>query len=245
MDNVIITEDLQEQFQPPHSEQTEAPILDDSLIESLLSFMTSEQRNRFLEQASLDEVIYTNRTPSYDRPLSLQLTNKAYWKLVNKLKQDESTSKDDQRGLDRLAFLKIDLEAGVRIDPLCDDRTKRAGDKDKKMRIKIRSRLFIITCEFRRNWNTNQRCLLATDLTSLKSRDATSEEDAKKTEVEEVARYVDNGEPKDETQEDQPAESYTRKITPARFMADIQISWEIRAPQKGEAFPVDVICPIF
>ena len=239
MDNVIITEDLQEQFQTPHSERTEDPILDDSLIENLLSFMTSEQRSRFLEQASLDEVIYTNRTPSYDRPLSLQLTNKAYLKLVKKLKQDESAPEDDQQVLDRLAFLKIDLDAGVRIDPLYADRTTRAGDKDKKMRIKIRSRLFIITCDLRRNWNTNQRCLLATDLTSLKSPDAAPEEDAEKTEVEEFAKSVDNGEPKQETQEDQPEESYTRKITPARFIPDIQISWEIRAPQKGEASPVD------
>jgi len=240
MDNTVAANDLQERLPTPPGEQMKDTIVDDSLLENILSFKTIEQRKRFLESASSNDVIYANRAASYNKQLSLQLTIKAYKNLKGKVQNEKySNPQDAENILDPLAFLKTDLEAGVWISSVPDWFQKK---DDTEMPIKFRSRLFFINCKLSFSRYNNQRCLLAIDLTPVKATkkmaDPLQKEYSKETEVLGFADVsVDDIE--EDTLTSQPKELHAKKTNIDRFTPDFQTSWEVRAPERGEAPYID------
>jgi len=61
-----------------------------SLLDSILLLLTPEQRQHFLEFAGIEGVVYANRAPTFDKPLALKLTKRAFIELRNML--DDSPS---------------------------------------------------------------------------------------------------------------------------------------------------------
>jgi hypothetical protein len=241
MQNTINIDDSGNHHYSFFDEQPEDTIPNSSLIDSILSLMTPEQREDFIESVSSIDVIYANRTPSCNNQLSLQLTNKAYNQLIEILQTTGARGKTQSDDfLDLLSSLKTDLEAGICLSFKIDHSPK---EKYKKMLLKVQSRLFDITCKFTPSRNTNQWILLAIDLKpgkALKNRtNVLPKQYAEKTEEPEFKEYEDVNDLYEEPQSNPPKETYAKRTKPDRFVPDVQTSWEIRAPNQGEAPHID------
>ena len=114
---------MQDNEQPPESPTVTDPLESVapgvSFLDSILLLLTPELRQHFLESAGIEGVVYANRAPTFDKPLALKLTKRAFTELRNMLADSPSSGEweqqidfDDPAPLDAL---KEELEAGVRF----------------------------------------------------------------------------------------------------------------------------------
>jgi len=123
---------------------------DSSLLESTLFLMTSEQREHFLESSSSKGIVYVNKAPCFDHPLSVVLTWKAQKQLTKIAKtENQIDASQSQKNINEEynLELKANLEEGVRLSGV-----RWATDKDdekEKTIIHIQSKLFQMICELK------------------------------------------------------------------------------------------------
>lgn len=237
MSDPVAVNNLEGQIRDPQVEQPETPVFDRSLLENILYLKTPEQQKYFLKSVSPQDIIYANRTPTYSGQLSLQLTTKAYRQLLEIIRNESpSFTQDPQDALEPLAFLKTDLEAGVRLST---DPGWVSKETDKEMPIDIWSHLFDITCKLGFSRYRNQRCLLAIELNSSKTlQNQGANLSLKNDEQDEVSESEKDIDVNGVVPNSQLVESDVKKSIDI-FIPHVQTSWEVRAPKKGEAPYVD------
>jgi superfamily I DNA and/or RNA helicase len=123
-------------------------LTDSSLLESILFVMTQEQREHFLKSSSSNGIIYANKSPYFDYPLSVLLTRKVCNQLTELIKDENQDIADftSQNQLDTHPFidgLKADLEAGIRLS-----KARWYEDENGKNNVSmyVQSNLFVMKC---------------------------------------------------------------------------------------------------
>lgn len=211
-----------------------------SLLDSILLLLTPEQRQHFLESAGIEGVVYDNRAPTFDKPLALKLTKRAFTELRNMLDDLPSLGESEQQidfdDLTTLDALKEELEAGVRFaPPPLDWFKKHPGSED--MPIRVETRRFGIPCKLCRFQYREGSYLLATFIGTPDTR-----RDSKEPEPEEAV-------PEDEAlvdpvdvehlsvvpEEPIPARSYAER----EFVPHVCTPWDILGPYGGDAPDID------
>jgi superfamily I DNA and/or RNA helicase len=211
-----------------------------SLLDSILLLLTPEQRQHFLESAGIEGVVYANRAPTFDKPLSLKLTKRAFTELRNMLDDSPSSAEWDQQ-IDfddpmPLDALKEELEAGVRFaPPPLDWFNKHLGSED--MPIRVETRRFGIPCKLCRFQYCEGSYLLATFIGTPDTR-----RDSKEVEPEEV---VSEDEALDDPidvehlsvvpKEPIPEHSYAERD----FIPHVCTIWDVLGPYGGDAPNID------
>ena len=225
---------------PPVSDPFKSVTPGVSLLDSILLLLTPEQRQHFLESAGIEGVVYANRAPTFDKPLALKLTKRAFTELRNMLDDSPSSGEweqqidfDDPAPLDAL---KEELEAGVRFaPPPLDWFKKHPGSED--MPIRVETRRFGIPCKLCRFQYREGSYLLATFIGTPDTR-----RDSKEPEMEEVV-------PEDEAlvdpvdvehlsvvpEESIPAHSYAER----EFVPHVCTAWDVLGPYGGDAPDID------
>lgn len=127
--------------------------LDASLLESILFLMTPEQRKHFLNSSSSNGIIYANKSPNFDYPLSIMLTWRAYKQLITIFTEKEHKTETPslQNQLDIATSLndfKNDLEAGVRLSG-APVGWYNDSDGNEDMPIHVQSSLFSVQCRLK------------------------------------------------------------------------------------------------
>lgn len=113
-----------------------------SALESLLLLLSPEQQSDVLRSAQSDGVIYLNRLPLFDRPLSIRIMPSAMEKL-RQLTKTELASSDDQGRLD---WLKNELDFGTRIFPPPLDWMGSSEQSRGNLPVRIETRTLGIPC---------------------------------------------------------------------------------------------------
>lgn len=130
------------QYQADNDQST-----DKSLLESILFLMTPEQREHFLKSSSSKGIIYVNRPPCFNYPLSVLLTKKVCNQLAELLKTENQTGlpqlQNDSDAQNHIEILKTDLEAGVR---LFGARWYEDNDGKENVSIHVQSNSFVMKC---------------------------------------------------------------------------------------------------
>ena len=120
---------------------------DKSLLESILFLMTPEQREHFLKSSSSKGIIYANRPPCFNYPLSVLLTKKVCNQLAELLKTENQTGlpqlQNDSDTQNHIEILKTDLEAGVR---LFGARWHENNNDKENVSIYVQSNSFVMKC---------------------------------------------------------------------------------------------------
>jgi hypothetical protein len=160
-----------EELTPPPPVQTNDTHPRSSLLDSVLFLMAKDKRECFLATASAEGVAYVNRVPTYDKPISLELSGRAQKgleEILNTAGQNAGASgtEDNQVHADALAVLKADLEAGARLS-LCT--TKETPDelRQRGKSMEVQSRRFLITCRLHAGKTTHDGSLVATYIEPL------------------------------------------------------------------------------
>ena len=121
-----------------------------SLLESILFLMTPEQREHFLKSSLSNGVIYANKSPAFEYPLSVLLTWTAN-KRLSELFMGENigeTYPQSQHNLDTSEFIRIlknDLEGGVRLSGAPASWYENNNGKE-DIPIHVQSRSFSMQC---------------------------------------------------------------------------------------------------
>jgi superfamily I DNA and/or RNA helicase len=124
--------------------------IDVSLLESILFLMTPEQREYFLKSPSSGGVIYANKSPGFDYPLSVLLTRTACENLFKLLENTNAATPLSQSQLDTFDCIKVlkdDLDAGIRLSGAPVGWYNNNNNED--IPIHVQSRLFSMQCRLK------------------------------------------------------------------------------------------------
>lgn len=131
-----------------------------SALESFLLLLTPQQQIDVIQSAQDDGVIYLNRLPEFDRPLTMRITPSAMEKLRN-LRNSELKTADDST---LLGWLKSELELGVRIFAPPLDWLSSTENNRGNLPVRIETRTLGIPCRLDKDRNTNRAYLAATHI---------------------------------------------------------------------------------
>jgi superfamily I DNA and/or RNA helicase len=145
---------------------------ENSLLESILFLMTPEQKEYFLNSPASKGVIYANKAPSFDAPLSVLLSTTAYNRLQNIVNEkisgrNNSTNQNTNDEPIYTDILKDSLEAGVRLSgpPV---NWHGSSDQDEDIPVRIESSLFFMPCRLKVK-EGNKALLIATHIGEIEA----------------------------------------------------------------------------
>ncbi len=212
-----------------------------SLLDSLLSLMTNQQREYFLSNSLSDNVVYANKAPSFNLPMCMVLTRTVRRQLIepdNTINISDKLLHDDSMFLEAsLDNLKSELEAGVQLKiPSGNWNYDHDNDDGKGMTVHIVTRRFSFACRLKKNGDDNV-FLLATHVKNSPFYDKKPEDkEYTSDDLSEFEESVDNG-----FIDLSKSVQQSEKISPRTFTPHIKTVWNLYQSYRAdiESFSVD------